>query len=97
MPFLGLAPSSLSNFRGWGHAMSSSDAMPLCGRGGAIILYPRVMSLLLPLAPLSSLAHVVGGFCPFPTPVFPPPSLPHPRWPFRGFHPHEVALPPQGH
>ena len=79
VPFKGLAPSAPSDCCGWGPALLSSAAMPLCGRGGAIVLGPRIMVSLLQSDPLYLLDRVVGGFFPLPALIRPPPSLPHPR------------------
>ena len=59
--FWGLALSALSDCRVWGPARSLSAAVPCCGRGSAVVLVPGTISILLPPAPLSLVAWVVGG------------------------------------
>ena len=80
MPFLGLAPSE---FHSWGPVLSSSAAVPRCGRGGGTVLSPRIMFLLLPPAPFSLVPRVVRGV----------PSLPCPRPSSQGTPSPSVATP----
>ena len=71
IPFLGLAPSALSECFFWAPALSSSTAVTRCGRGGGAIPSPRVIYLSPSPALLSLVDRVVGGF----------PSPPRPRPP----------------
>ena len=68
-------------------ALSMSDSVPRCGRGGCAILCLPVLSSAPPPAPWASIARVVRGFSPPPAPISPPPTLHLPRWPLRGFCP----------
>ena len=81
-------------FRAWRRrsCRNTCTGIPLLSLSAAVPGLSVIPSLLQ-LALHASVAWVVAGFCPLPTPVYPPPALMIPRWAPQRFRPPGATLP----